>query len=169
MNPTSKKTDVPKVPPPSGAIPYLIVRGADDALGYYQRVFGAELVVRLDDPEGKVLHSELKVGQQRFMLTEERPEMGSRSPQALGGTASMAVIYVDDTDAVVQRAVDAGAKVLMPVADQFWGDRSGNIVDPFGHAWFISTHLEEPSHEEIQRRLQAMFADGPQGGSGSAA
>jgi uncharacterized glyoxalase superfamily protein PhnB len=146
------------VPPARGALPYLIIKGAGDAIAYYQRVFGAELVVRLDDPTGDVLHAEMKVGPTHFMLTEERPQMGSKGPKTLGGTASMAVIYVPDPDAVVAGAVKAGATVQMPVADQFWGDRSGSITDPFGHAWFISARREEPTHEELQERLKKMFA-----------
>ncbi len=154
----SQASKPPRVPPARGALPYLIIQGAGDAIAYYQRVFGAELVVRLDDPTGAVLHAEMKVGPTHFMLTEERPQMGSKGPKTLGGTASVAVIYVPDPDAVIAGAVKAGATVQMPVADQFWGDRSGSITDPFGHAWFISARLEEPTHEELEERLKKMFA-----------
>lgn len=157
------KPAVPAVPPARGALPYLIVKGAADAIGYYQRVFGAVQVVRLDAPDG-VLHAELRVGPSSFMLTEERAQMGAMSPLTLGGSSSRAVLYVPDVDAVVARALAAGATPTMPVADQFWGDRSGAIVDPFGHHWVISTHLEDPSEDELKRRLQAMMPPG--GGAG---
>lgn len=145
------------VPPACGAIPYLIVKGAPEAIAYYQKVFGAEVAVRMDAPDGSVMHAELMVGSAHFMLSEERPQHQSLSPLSLGGSSSSAVLYVPNTDAVVDAAVKAGAKVMMPVADQFWGDRSGHIIDPFGHKWFISTHIEDPTPEEVQRRMQAMF------------
>jgi uncharacterized glyoxalase superfamily protein PhnB len=151
---------VPPVPEPRGAIPYLIVKGASDAIGFYQRVFGAEVVMRLDAPDGLLMHAELKVGPAHFMLTEERPQHQALSPLSLGGTGSQAVLYVPDADAVVDRAVQAGATVTMPVADQFWGDRSGCINDPFGHAWFVSTQKEAPSQAELKRRMEAMFSPG---------
>jgi uncharacterized glyoxalase superfamily protein PhnB len=150
------------VPDAAGAIPYLVVKGAADAIAYYQRVFGAEVVGRLDAPDG-VLHAELKVGPARFMLTEERAERGALGPKAIGGSASHAVVYVPDADATVARAVEAGAVLGMPVADQFWGDRSGSLVDPFGHAWFISTHKEDLSPEQIGQRLQKLFEQGATG------
>lgn len=147
------------VPDAAGAIPYLVVKGAADAIAYYQRVFGAKVVGRLDAPDG-VLHAELTVGPARFMLTEERPERGALGPKSLGGSASHAVLYVPDADATVARAVEAGATIGMPVMDQFWGDRSGTVTDPFGHQWFISTHKEDLSFAQIDQRLQAMFAQG---------
>ncbi|MEW6704014.1 MAG: VOC family protein [Pseudomonadota bacterium] len=145
------------MPPAEGAIPYLVVKGAADAIAFYQRVFDAQVSGRLDAPDG-VLHAELKVGPARFMLTEERPERGALGPLALGGSATHAVLYVPDADATVARAVAAGAKVGMPVADQFWGDRSGTITDPFGHQWFVSTHQEDLTNEQIEQRLRAMMA-----------
>jgi uncharacterized glyoxalase superfamily protein PhnB len=151
---------VTPVPESRGATPYLIVKGAADAIGFYQRVFGAELLMRLNAPDGSVMHAELKVGPAHFMLTEERPEYRALSPQAIGGSASSAIVYVEDADAAVQRALDAGSQIIMPLADQFWGDRSAGIVDPFGHHWMVATHIEDPSPEEIQRRAQAMFAKG---------
>jgi uncharacterized glyoxalase superfamily protein PhnB len=154
----AKAGGVPPVPAPRGAIPYLIVKGASDAIGFYQRVFGAEVVMRLDAPDGLLMHAELKVGPSHFMLTEERPQHQALSPATLGGTGSQAVLYVPDADAVVDRAVKAGATLTMPVADQFWGDRSGCINDPFGHAWFISTQKELPSEAELKQRMAAMFA-----------
>ena len=143
------------VPDPQGAIPYLVIKGAGDAIAFYQRVFDAQVAARLDMPDG-VMHAELKVGPSRFMLTEERAQHGELGPIGRGGSSSYAVLFVPDADATVARAVAAGAKPGMPVTDQFWGDRSGTITDPFGHRWFISTHKEDVSPEEIQRRLQAM-------------
>ncbi|AKJ27576.1 hypothetical protein AAW51_0885 [Caldimonas brevitalea] len=154
------KGAVPAVPPARGAIPYLVVQGADQAIGYYQQVFGAELVMRLDAPDGKVLHSEMKVGPASFMVTEERADYQSPGPKALGGSAVSVSVFVPDVDATVAKAVAAGAQVTMPVQDQFWGDRCGHLVDPFGHKWFVSTHLEEPSPDEVRRRVQALFAQG---------
>lgn len=164
--PSTARAAVQPVPPAQGAIPYLIVKGATDAIAFYQRVFDARLLARLDAPEGVPMHVELQVGPAKFFLTEERPEYGSLGPATLGGSGSMAVIYVPDVDAVVQRAVDAGASVRMPVADQFWGDRSGSIVDPFGHGWFISTHIEDVPPEALPGRMQAMMAQGEFGCSG---
>lgn len=145
------------VPPATGATPYLVVKGAADAIGYYQRVFGAELVTRLDAPDGSVMHAQMKIGPSNFMLTEERPQYNALGPLTRGGTSSSAAFYVPDVDAVVQRAVDNGATVTMPVANQFWGDRSGHVVDPFGHQWFIGTHLEDLSEAQLQQRMKAMM------------
>ena len=157
---TPDAATVKAVPEARGATPYLVVKGAADAIAYYQRVFGAELLFRLDDPSGAVMHAELQVGPARFMLTEERPQHGALGPLTLGGSGSGATLYVPDADAVIERAVKGGAKVLMPVQDQFWGDRCGNIVDPFGHLWFVSTHIEDPTPQEIERRARALFATG---------
>jgi uncharacterized glyoxalase superfamily protein PhnB len=154
---------VPPVPVPNGATPYLTIRGAADAIAYYQRAFGAELLYRLDGPGGVVMHAEMRVGPAQFMLSEEQPDHQALSPKTLGGSGSTALIYVPDVDAVVARAVAEGAQVTMPVADQFWGDRSGAIIDPFGHRWMISTHREDPAPEEIERRFQALVAQGPMG------
>ena len=151
---------VTPVPPARGATPYLVVKGASDAIAFYRQVFGAELIFRLDDPAGAVMHAELHVGPARFMLTEERPQFGSRSPLTIGGSASTAVIYVPDADAVLAAALKAGATATMPLENQFWGDRAGGITDPFGHEWMIATHIEDPSPQEIERRAKEMFAAG---------
>ena len=148
------------VPESRGAIPYLVIRGAADAIGFYQQVLGASVVFRLDAPDGKPLHAELSVGPAHFMLTEERPEYQALSPLSVGGTGSSVVAYVPDVDAAVARALAAGATLGMPVADQFWGDRSGSITDPFGHQWMISTHIEDPTPEQVRQRVQAMFEGG---------
>ncbi len=146
------------VPPARGATPYLVVRGAGDAIAWYQRALGATLGARLDAPDGSVVHAELAVGEAQFMLSEERPEYGSKSPRTLGGTPVTLVVYVPDADAAFATATAAGASAVMPVADQFWGDRAGCFTDPFGHAWFVNTRREEVSAEEMKRRMQAMFA-----------
>lgn len=151
---------VKPVPEARGALPYLVVKGAADAIAFYQRVFGAEVTLRLDAPDG-VMHAELQVGPAAFMLTEERVEMGAKSPTTIGGSASSAVIYVPDADAVFDRAVKAGSTVTMPMADQFWGDRSGGIIDPFGHGWMISTQKEVVDESQLKERLQAMMQGGP--------
>ena len=157
---TASGAKVEPVPAARGATPYLIVKGAADAIAYYRKVFGAELIVRFDAPDGSVMHAELAVGPARFMLTEERPEYGARGPLTLGGSASTAVVHVPDVDAVVASAVASGAKITMPLANQFWGDRSASLVDPFGHNWMVATHIEDPSPEEIGQRVKKLFAGG---------
>lgn len=166
----AQRPAVNPVPPCNGAIPYLVVRGAGDAIAYYQRALGAQLVFKLDAPDGSVMHAEMKVGEARFMLSEERPQYGALSPLSLGGTSTTAVVYVPDVDAQVAAAVAAGARIGMPVADQFWGDRSGQFTDPFGHQWMLSTHIEDPTPEQMHERLQAMFEQQPpEGCTGAAA
>ncbi|MFO1338209.1 MAG: VOC family protein [Burkholderiaceae bacterium] len=158
---------VQPVPPAAGGIPYLTIRGAEDAIGFYQRVFGAEVALRLDEPNGRVLHCQLKVGPASFMLTEERPQMGALSPLTIGGSSTTVTLYFPDCDAVIARALAAGAKPQMPLMDQFWGDRAGGIVDPFGHQWLIATHKEDPTPAQLNERLQAMMSPGgacPEGG-----
>jgi PhnB protein len=148
------------VPAPYGAIPYLSIRGASDAIAFYQRVFGAEVVTRLNDPSGGVVHCQLQVGPASFMLTEERPQMGALSPLTVGGSSTTVTVYVDDCDKVVAKALAAGAKAQMPLMDQFWGDRAGGIVDPFGHQWLIATHKEDLTTQQLQERFQAAMAAG---------
>jgi PhnB protein len=158
------------VPPAYGAIPYLTIRGASDAIAWYQRVLGAELVTQLADPAGGVVHAELKIGPASFMLTEERPEMGALSPSALGGSATSVMVFVPDCDAVYNRAIEAGCKPTMPMMDQFWGDRTGGFIDPFGHSWMVGTQLETLSNDELQQRFQAaMAAMGGECGGGAPA
>jgi len=158
-----RSDDMPQVnpvPAPTGAIPYLTIRGASDAIAFYQRVFGAEVSLRLDDPTGAVVHAELKVGAATFMLTEERPQMGALSPQTIGGSATTVTFYVDDCDRIVNLALKAGAKAEMPLMDQFWGDRAGGVVDPFGHKWLIATHKEDLSPAQLKERFAAAMAQG---------
>ncbi|MGH7845656.1 MAG: VOC family protein [Candidatus Binatia bacterium] len=134
------------------ATPYLIVKEAANALNFYKRAFDAEELMRLADPSGKVGHAEIKIGNSPIMLADEFPELGCRGPQALGGSPVSILLYVEDVDAQFNQAVAAGARVLKPVADQFYGDRSGTLEDPFGHVWTIATHKENLTFEEIRNR-----------------
>jgi PhnB protein len=153
------------VPPAYGAIPYLTIRNANDAIAFYQRTFGAEVVTKLADPTGAVVHAELKVGPASFMLTEERPEMGALSPQTVGGSSTTVTFFAPDCDAVFNRAVEAGCKTTMPLMDQFWGDRAGGFIDPFGHSWMVATQKETLSNDELQQRFQAAMAAMAAGGA----
>jgi len=135
--------------------PYLIIKGAASALDFYKKAFGAVELMRLADASGKVGHAEIKIGNSPIMLADEFPEMGFRGPQSLGGSAVGIALYVEDVDARFNQAVAAGGKVLRPVKDQFYGDRSGTLVDPFGHVWTIATHKEDVPPEEINRRFEA--------------
>src|SRR6187402_1421400 len=132
--------------------PYLIISGAAKAIDFYVKALGATEVMRLDHG-GKIGHAEIKLGDSHVMLADEFPEMGARSPQSLGGTPVGICLYVPNVDELFQRAVDAGAKVERPVQDQFYGDRSGTIVDPFGHKWTIATHKEDLTPEQINERM----------------
>lgn len=142
------------------AIPYLTIRGAAEAIAFYQAAFDATLLMRLNMPSGSVMHAEMRVGSALFMLSEENADWGTKSPSALGDTPVSLMIYVDDVDAFVARAVAAGATLTMPVSDQFYGDRAGCLADPFGHKWMFATHVEDPSEEEIARRAAELFGKG---------
>ena len=137
------------------ATPYLIVNGGGRAIEFYKQAFGAAEVLRMDAPGGKVGHAEIKIGDSHIMLADEHPEMDARSPQTIGGTPVGLALYFEDCDAVFNRAVSLGAKVLKPLQDQFYGDRSGTLEDPFGHMWSIATHKEDVPLEEINRRFEA--------------
>ena len=138
--------------------PYLCVDGAARAIEFYKEAFGATEVMRLEAPGGKIGHAEIKIGDSHVMLADEMPEINFRSPQARGGTSAHFMIYDEDVDARVERAVAAGAKLTRPVKDQFYGDRTGGVEDPFGHHWYIATHLEDLSPEELKRRMDAEMA-----------
>ncbi len=138
--------------------PYLAVDDASEAIDYYKKAFGAEERVRMNGPDGKVGHAELAVGDSLIMLSDPFPQASTRPPHELGGTSASVFMYVEDVDAVVKKAVDAGASVTMAVEDQFWGDRFGTITDPFGHVWSIATHVEDLSPEEIEERGKAAMA-----------
>jgi PhnB protein len=140
-----------------GATPYLCCKGAANAIEFYKKAFGATEVLRLAEPGGRIGHAEIKIGTAIIMLADEYPEMDVRSPLTLGGSPVTIHLYVEDVDALASRAVGAGAKLLRPVEDQFYGDRSGRLSDPFGHVWIISTHTEDVSPAEMQRRYEAMM------------
>jgi PhnB protein len=139
------------------ATPYLVVDNAAAALDFYRKAFGAEESSRFEH-DGKVLHAEIRIGDSPIMLGEAMPEMGYRSPKAIGGTPVSLMLYVADADKDFARAVAAGAEASSPVQDQFYGDRTGKIVDPFGHIWNIATHKEDVAPAEMQRRFQEMIA-----------
>ena len=132
--------------------PYLCVNGAAQAIEFYKKAFLATERMRIAQPDGRVGHAELQVGDSVIMLSDEFPEMGARSPQSLGGSPVSIHLYVEDADAIFSQAIAAGAKVKRPIADQFYGDRLGGVEDPFGHTWWISTHKEDLSPQEIERR-----------------
>jgi len=138
------------------ATPYLIVKGAKEAIEFYQRAFGAAELFRMADPSGRVGHAEIRIGDSVIMLADEHPDMGYRSPHSLGGSAVSILLYMEDVDAVFARALTAGARTRREVANQFYGDRSGTLEDPFGHVWTVATHVEDVPPEEIERRLAAM-------------
>lgn len=136
--------------------PYLIIRDAARAIEFYKKAFDAKEMVRMPAPGGKIGHAEIKIGDSYIMLADESPEMGHNGPQSIGGSPVSIVLYLEDVDAVVGRAVAAGAKLVRPVEDQFYGDRSGGVEDPFGHSWHISTHIEDVSPEEMKKRMDAL-------------
>jgi PhnB protein len=140
------------------ATPYLIIKGAAKALDFYKKAFGATELMRMQGPDGKVGHAEIKIGNSPIMLADEFPEMGYKSPQSLGGSPISIMLYVENVDNTVEQAVAEGAKIAIPLKDQFYGDRNGTIHDPFGHVWTISTHIEDVSPEEMQRRAEALHA-----------
>ena len=138
--------------------PYLVVEDAAAAIDYYKKAFGATERGRMEGPDGKIGHAEVQIGDAVVMLSDPVPQGSTRPPIELGGTTSSVVLYVEDVDAVVERAVDAGGIVVMEVADQFWGDRFGTITDPFGHVWSVATHVEDVPREEMEQRAKAAMA-----------
>jgi len=137
--------------------PYLNVRGAKAALSFYHEAFGAEELFRLEGPGDLLGHAEMRLGDSVFMLSDEHEDWGNRSPTSLGGTSCQIMVYVSDVDTAFARAVAAGATVLRPVEDQFYGDRSGAVLDPFGHHWTLSTHVEDVPPDEMNRRMKQMM------------
>jgi PhnB protein len=136
--------------------PHLICAGAANAIEFYKQAFGATEQARLPGPDGRLMHAVVKIGDSQVMLVDEMPEWGALGPTSLKGSPVTIHLYVEDVDAVVARAVKAGAKVTMPVADQFWGDRYGKLEDPFGHHWSIATHVRDVSMEEAQKAMREM-------------
>jgi PhnB protein len=133
--------------------PYLFIKGAASAIDYYKKVFGAEERVRMPGPDGRVMHAELQIGDSIVMLADENLQIGAKSPKTIGGTSCSLHVYVQDVDTIAQKAVDAGAHLVRPVQNQFYGDRSGTLIDPFGHMWSVATHIEEVSPEEMKKRM----------------
>jgi PhnB protein len=137
------------------ATPYLIVRGAVQAIEFYKHAFDATEMLRMATPDGKVGHAEIRIGDSVIMLADENPQSGYRAPLSLGGSSVSILLYVEDVDAVFERALKAGAKLHRPLVTQFYGDRSGTLIDPFGHMWTIATHVEDVEPEEVKRRAEA--------------
>jgi PhnB protein len=139
---------------------HLIVKGASQAIEFYKKAFGAEELGRLTGPNGNsVMHADLKIGDSHIFLVDEFPEIDCRGPESIGGTPVTIHMYVEDVDAAFDKAVAAGAKVQMPLADMFWGDRYGVVTDPFGHSWSLASHKEDLTREEIAKRAQAACAE----------
>lgn len=136
--------------------PYVTVKGAAGAIGFYKEAFGAKEIFRWADPDGHIRHAEVVIGDSPVMLTDEAPEFGMNGPQSLGGSPVHMFLYVENADAVFDRAISAGATELMPVEDSSDGDRRGGVTDPFGHVWYIGTHVEDISREELQKRYDDM-------------
>jgi PhnB protein len=135
--------------------PYLIVKGAAEAIEFYKHVFGATEMLRMADAHGRIGHAEIKIGDSVVMLADEHPQMGYRSPSSLGGSSVSILLYLEDVDAVFARAITSGATAQREVSDQFYGDRTGTLKDPFGHVWTVATHVEDVAPEEMQRRAAA--------------
>ena len=147
---------MPVKPIPEGyhtVTPHLYVKGGAEALEFYQKGFGAEEISRVAMPDGRLGHAEFRIGDSVIMLADEYPEMNVRGPKSLGGASVSMALYVEDVDAFVKRAVAAGAKLTRPVQNQFYGDRTGTLEDPFGHVWHVATHVEDVSEEEMRRRM----------------
>jgi len=150
---------VPYVPEGYNTVtPYLVIKGAAKAIEYYKEVFGAEEKFRMNGPDGRVGHAELRIGDSQIMLADENPDMGQghSSATTMGGSPVSIHLYIPDVDHVVERAVAAGAKILKPVQDQFYGDRTGFLQDPFGHYWSVATHVEDVSPQEMEERLKKL-------------
>ena len=140
-----------------GATPYLCCRDAARAIEFYKQAFGASELMRIAQPDGRIGHAEFRIGEAVVMLADEFPEMGVRSPQTIGGSPVSIHVYVEDVDAIAKRAVAAGAKLVRPVEDQFYGDRNCKLEDPFGHVWMISTHKEDVAPEEMKKRAAKLY------------
>ena len=149
---------MPVNPVPDGyhsITPYLICDGAAKAIDFYREAFGATEVMRMPAPGGRIGHAEIQIGDSKVMLADEHPEIGARSPKSIGGTAVGITLYLPDVDAVWRKALAAGATEVMPLQDKFYGDRMGTLQDPFGHVWYVATHVEDVAPEEMERRAKA--------------
>lgn len=140
--------------------PYLVIKGAGAAIDYYKKAFGASEMFRMPGPDGKVMHAEIKIGDSIIMLADEFPEMGFKSPASLGGSAVSLMIYCEDVNRVFPEAIAAGGTEMRPLKDQFYGDRTGTLKDPFGHVWTVATHVEDIAPDEMERRAKAAESEG---------
>ncbi len=140
--------------------PYLIVKQAAEAIGFYERAFRAQELMRLEMPGGVIGHAEIRIGDSIVMMAEENPAMGALAPETVGGSPVNLLFYVEDVDAVFAQALSAGAIEVRPVLDQFYGDRAGTLKDPYGHTWSIASHIEDVSLEEVKRRMDALMSSG---------
>ncbi|MFL5494982.1 MAG: VOC family protein [Gemmatimonadales bacterium] len=138
--------------------PSIVVDGAAKAIDFYKKALGAEEIMRFPGPDGKIMHAEIRIGDSVIMLVDEMPDQGGRGPKLIGGTPVSFFIYGENVDAAWKRAVDAGAKPIMPLDDQFWGDRTGMLEDPFGHHWWLAQHIQDLTPEELQKRSEAFFS-----------
>jgi uncharacterized glyoxalase superfamily protein PhnB len=138
--------------------PSLFVAGAAKAIDFYKKALGAEELMRFPAPDGKIMHAELRIGDSIIMLADEMPDQGGRSPKSIGGTPVSFFVYGENVDAAWQRAVDAGAKPIVPLDDQFWGDRTGCLEDPFGHQWWLAQHIKDMTPEELRNAGEAFFS-----------
>lgn len=155
---------MPVKPIPDGyhtVTPYLYVAGGAAAIEFYKKAFNATELFRMNGPDGRVGHAEIRIGDSPIMLADEHPQMGARGPKTIGGVASSIMLYVNDSDVLSAQAIAAGAKVLRPIKDQFYGDRSCTVEDPFGHVWTISTHKEDVPPDELARRAAEMMKQAP--------
>lgn len=157
---TEKKSTHHVAPIPEhyrGAVPYIYCNMAEAALDFYKKAFGARVLVSIKDEKGRIAHSEMEIGKARIMLSDEFPEMEVYGPRHLGGTTMGITLFFEDADKIFEQALAAGARIIRKVEDQFCGDREGKIEDPFGHQWFISTHIKDMTYDEIQRRGEELF------------
>jgi uncharacterized glyoxalase superfamily protein PhnB len=138
--------------------PSLIVAGAAKAIDFYKKAFGAEELMRFAGPDGSIMHAELRIGDSIIMLGDEMPDQGARGPRSIGGSPVSFFMYGENVDAAWKKAVDAGAKPVMPLADQFWGDRTGCLEDPFGHQWWLAQHIQDLTEEELQKNAESFFS-----------
>lgn len=152
-------TDVKKIPEGYHTVtPYMVIKNAKNALTFYQNAFNAKVLMQMPGKDGLIMHAEMQVGDSKIMLTDEMPGQDAKSPESYGGSPMSLMLYVEDVDKLFKQATEAGAHVVRPVSNQFYGDRAGTLKDPFGHIWTLSTHVENVSMDEMKRRMEKMQA-----------